>query len=351
MTMKISHLNDIPEEIKSSIIHYLKGNYSDCNAVELAAWLSEDTSHEKLFEQFVHLKSGDEILLAEKRFDPEIGWDEFKRRQRGRNSLKPRSIGVLQIMRYAAIFIIALCCGGYGMYLLHDLQAETSTRMVEYKIPYGSTSELTLADGTVVEINSGTSIKYNEGFGKSNRDIDLSGEAFFRVAKNEELPFEVHAKNITVRAVGTAFNVKAYTEDYTVKTILSEGIVDVIDVRSSKVRLKPNQMALFDERNSTLQVSDVNAEKAIAWRSGQWEVHNMNLEELVCVLARKFDVKFTFKDEEIKHMKFGGTIRGNDLKQILNVISATAPIDYKIDDNDIAFSISHDRLSDFNLLQ
>lgn len=240
-----------------------------------------------------------------------------------------------------------------------DLINISQPSYTEVKSPYGSKSEIMLPDGTSVILNAGSTLKYRNDFNTNNRDIDLYGEAYFKVAKNPDLPLVVSAGYIDVIAVGTEFNIKAYPEENTIETTLVEGKVEISN-SSEKVDedqyidLAPNQKAIFykGEDGYTLENTSVkdkkpeplkpvfdnilispkaDVEKTIAWTKGRLIFRGENLENLCIDLQRTYDVKFVFIDEDLKKFRFTGVLLDETLEQVLNVIKLTAPIDYTIE--------------------
>ncbi len=123
------------------------------------------------------------------------------------------------------------------------------------KVPYGKRFKLQLSDGTVVSLNSGTTLKYPEQFGlNGKRNVYLTGEAFFEVAKDKTHPFIVHANKVEVEVLGTKFNVSAYPENPTVNSTLIEGSIQMAEAenKSNAVLIAPNQMATWQNNSKKI---------------------------------------------------------------------------------------------------
>lgn len=229
----------------------------------------------------------------------------------------------------------------------------------EIKSPLGSRSEIKLPDGTDVILNAGSTLKYRNDFNQNNRDIDLYGEGYFRVAKNPEIPLIVSAGYIDVTATGTEFNIKAYPEENTIEMTLIEGKVEIADsgVNSDNeevIDLVPNQKAIFYKNGDEFKLENINkaiikpepikpflervlispkadVEKTIAWTKGKLIFRGENLENLCIDLQRKYNVKFIFNEEALKKYRFTGVLLDETLEQVLDVIKLTAPIDFSIE--------------------
>lgn len=278
----------------------------------------------------------------------------------------------------AAVFAVAFLLGRFlpekdKMNLPESIPVQSLT---EIKAPYGSRSEIKLPDGTQVVLNAGSTLRYQNDFNGTNRDLNLTGEAYFKVAKNEKIPLVVNAGSINIKAVGTAFNVKAYDEEGTVETTLIEGKVEITrhgeeGNNDQFVGLEPNQKAIFikDEDSFVLEkiknsnsaiepvntISEnilispkVNVSQVVAWTEGKLILRAENLGTLSVDLERKYDVKFVFADEEIKKYRFTGILLDETLEQVLNVIRLTAPINYVLDGKTVHLSSDPGQLNDYS---
>lgn len=230
----------------------------------------------------------------------------------------------------------------------------------EVTSPYGSKSEIKLPDGTSVILNAGSTLKYKNDFNQKNRNIDLYGEAYFKVAKNPEIPLVVSAGSINVIALGTEFNIKAYPEESTIETTLIEGKVEIANsnpvkkVEDEFIDLIPNQKAIFYKGEEEFKIESANkktiqpepvkpflenilispkadVEKTVAWTEGRLIFRGESLEDLCIDLQRKYDVNFVFIEEELKKSRFTGVLLDETLEQVLNYIKLSAPIDYSLE--------------------
>ncbi len=341
----------LSNEVKISIINYLSGEWKECDTGILNAWLEEDEENSHLFGQLVDLWEADKMVMREKNFDPEKAWVRLEPKM-GKTDNK---ISLIQLFsRYAAVFILAFFLGSVTyLYIGTHLRPGVSHKLVEYTAPYGSRTNLKMADGTTVWLNVGTTLKYGQGFGTSDRNVELSGEAYFEVAKNKKLPFRVITKNICITALGTKFNVKAYPEEKTVETILLEGSVKLSTGKVKKkpdVVLVPNQKAIFDLQENRFNTVEVSDASEISWTTDKWVIKNTKLGEFSKLLARRYNINFTFSDERIKDYEFGGVIKDETIEQLLTAISYSAPVKYKIVNNHVTLSIDENKVDQYKTL-
>jgi len=209
-----------------------------------------------------------------------------------------------------------------------------------------------MPDGSGIWINAGSVIKYDQGFGSTNRNLQLSGEAYFEVAKKKDLPFVVRAKGISVKALGTKFNVKAYPEETNIETILLEGRVEVQDMKNKneKILLKPNQKAGYSTIENDFSVSAIEDNSEISWYREKWIIRNMNMLQFTKLLERRYNIDFEFEDERIKTYEFGGTIKDETLEQVLTAITYSAPIKYTLKNKHVNLSIDESKLNEYDTL-
>jgi len=345
--------NTLSEELKISIINYLCGKWDECNTRILIAWLEEDDENKYLFRQLVNLWESEQLARQEKHFNPDHAWAKLESTMKERTSVAGRFSGLKQIARYAAVFILALILGGAGHYLVQKFSVPGSSEIVEYVAPYGSKTNLKLVDGSLIWLNAGTTLKYDQEFGRENRDIELNGEAYFEVAKNKKLPFIVKTKKISVRALGTKFNVKAYPEEKTTETILLEGSVRIWNQTAGKqknILLEPDQKAIFHTELNDFAVSDITNTSDVSWFTDKWVVKNKNLEEFAKLLERRYNIRISFSDDRIRNYEFGGTIMDETIEQVLTAITYSAPVKYKIINKQVTLSIDENKLNKYKSL-
>lgn len=197
----------------------------------------------------------------------------------------------------------------------------------------GQKANVELPDGTLVWLNSDTKLKYDNSYNKFNRSLILDGEAYFEVSKNKDKKFIVNANGIKVEALGTSFNVKAYTSENQITTTLVEGCIRVSDSINETI-LNPNERIVYSCKNRLFSKMEVdNAVHSSLWRNNELAFSGETLEEIAVVLERMYNVKIVFTTEAVKRYSFAGIIKNNSLGNIFEIISLTAPIQYTINDS------------------
>lgn len=329
------------------IIHWLEASSDNCNklAREKAVWLAADSMVNQISSE---------------------RWEQLQARLSERQTIRASAQEVSQISRrtiriwrYAAAVLLVVSLSSLSI-LWFQLKKSEPVAQNTFDVPYGSQSVLTLSDGTRLWINSGSKITYNNRYGKDNRDIYLSGEAYFDVAKNRKVPFIVHTSTLNIKALGTAFNVKAYPEELKVETTLVHGLIEIEKKGSQKiVLLHPSEKIVFSDKiakqintkqpeqnksslqtknketlteNNMVLVKGMDTEKETSWKDGKLIFDREPLSSLTIKLERRYDVHFEFSNPQMKDNVYTGTFNDLSIEQILRAMRLSSPIDFEIKD-------------------
>ncbi len=238
----------------------------------------------------------------------------------------PRKIHKFRdILKYAAILVIAFLLG--VLFTNQFNKPNIAKQFTEVVVPLGQMSEITLFDGTKVWLNSGTTLRYNNRFGLEERNIELQGEAFFKVTK-DKIPFKVKLKNTEVEVLGTSFNAVSYSdEDYSQVTLV-EGKVSINNQSGSKIaELKPSEQIYIDDILKKATLNKVETGFYTSWTEGKIVFDNEQLSEISKRLERWYNVDIQFKDAEIGNLYFSGTIlKSKPFNQIITAFELLLPI-------------------------
>lgn len=211
------------------------------------------------------------------------------------------------------------------------------------KVPYGKTFKLTLSDGTVINLNSGTTLRYPEQFGiNGKRIVYLTGEAFFEVAKDKEHPFIVNANEADIEVLGTKFNVSAYPETPTINSVLTEGSIRMYETKnpSNSVLLRPNQMATWQNNSKKITTRSVDPAFYSAWTKGELTFHDTPFSTIAKIIQRTYDVEIINKNSDLAKQNFTGTIKISEssVENILELLKRDTPFEYSIHKNTITIT-------------
>jgi len=198
--------------------------------------------------------------------------------------------------------------------------------------PRGGQYKLTLPDGTDVWLNSASSITYPTAFVGNERNVSITGEAYFEVAKDKTKPFHVKAGSQTIEVLGTHFNVMAYADEDAIKTTLLEGSVKVTGDKGSGI-LKPGEQSVINKAGD-LKVTAASVDEAMAWKNGYFKFNRVGIKYIMRQLSRWYDVDVMY-DGRVKEDEFVGTIgRGENIVQALHLLEL-ANVHFKIQDKKI----------------
>lgn len=188
---------------------------------------------------------------------------------------------------------------------------------------------VTLSDGTKVWLNAESSLKYPAVFPDSARTVEMTGEAYFEVAKNAHEPFIVHAAQQSIRVLGTGFNVHAYADEPNTVTTLVQGRVEVTASGKTLV-LEPGQKAQLSRSGGLSLEPDANVEEAIAWKNGYFRFNKADIHTIMLQLSRWYDAEVSYEEGTAPHY-FGAIIsRDNNISQILHMLEATGEVHFKV---------------------
>ncbi len=209
--------------------------------------------------------------------------------------------------------------GGRLAYLQHG-HAGQEILYNTMTIPRGRQYQLILPDGSHVWLNAASSIRYPAAFTGKERKVEMTGEAYFEVAKNAAKPFRVKIGEAEVEVLGTHFNIMAYEEEGTVKTTLLEGAVKVTRAHASGM-LRPGQEAQLNKNGEGITViDDAPLSEAVAWKNGMFFFNQASLQTVMRQIARWYDVEIVYEGD-IPPMEFGGKIsRKSNVSEVLKIL-------------------------------
>ncbi len=202
------------------------------------------------------------------------------------------------------------------------------------RVPYGKNLSVTLQDGSVVMLNSGSSMTYPSSFaGMDTREVKLKGEAFFEVAKNPEKPFMVKTETMHTQVFGTVFNVSAYEEDGAGEVVLVEGSVGVSKPGKASSKdlqmLKPSQKATHVMGNEQgFVVEDVDVSPYISWTQGILAFENESMGQIIKRLQRQYNIKIVNQYKELDERRFTGMFDEENIDHVLKTIQAHTHFSY-----------------------
>ncbi len=227
----------------------------------------------------------------------------------------------------AAILLIPVLVFSAWYFFREKTATDTELAWVEIQAPNSSRIQFSLPDGSSGWLNSGSSLSYNPQFTKE-RQVQLSGEAYFKVKPSEAL-FNVKTADFDVNVLGTTFNVTAYKNDSFTQVVLVDGKVNVTgNNQIFDKTLSPGESLLVYPAKNKFNVSNVETESLTAWKDGLLLLDNEPLELAVRRMERWYNVEIIVEDDLLKGYRFKATFEDEPLEEVLKLLSVSTPMDY-----------------------
>lgn len=333
--------------MKSLIIQYLEGNISLEDQTELLDWLRNKTNRT----EFSRISSEWENKRIAEGIPSEylLGWANLQSKllQQADNKQK-RQLQTYRILSYAAILTLIISIPTIW-FTYSKINQKQVLGYALVSTENGQISKVLLPDGSEVWLNSGSTLKYNTLFSTTNRDLELTGEAYFKAAKNKDLPMIINCSELKVKVLGTSFNVMSYPEHENIQVTLDEGIVSVYnDYSPNDIRkMQSGEMATYSKESKQFSIHKVNTDYYTAWKEGIINIYDLTLEELAEKLERRYNQKFEI-DEKAKSLKYTLTIKNESLRQVLDLVKMINPVD-PIQKNEVIYlRYNHQRALEMN---
>ncbi|TCD02731.1 FecR family protein [Pedobacter psychroterrae] len=193
--------------------------------------------------------------------------------------------------------------------------------------PKGGQYQVVFKDGTKIWLNAASTLTFKTSPSYlATREVSLSGEAYFEIAKDKNRPFKVLTSGQVIEVLGTHFNVSAYKDDVTTKTTLVEGSVSV----NQNIILSPGEQANLT--GSKITVQKIDTDNAVAWKNGEFMFLKEKLRDIMPKLSRWYDVEIAYQNEDLANRQFSGTIsKFENVAEVLRMLQLTGEINFKIE--------------------
>jgi len=378
------------------IARYLSDEIEEEEQAELTRWRNESSENERLFREICKEENIKQNMQKRQTFHTEDGWEGVQRKIQ-RHRFRHR---ILNICKYAAIFIFPVAIatvaiyksgnepqplsqveeqivpGGKKAVLILDngeaidlkstsgvelkekdgtviqvdstvlnyqqAPARTSEKLAYNKVnvPRGGEYQLTLSDGSKVQLNSMSSIRFPVQFAQDCRLVELEGEAYFEVSKTGQ-PFIVQTKGMKIEVLGTTFNISAYAnEEY--QTTLVSGSVKVQTENGSNRILKPSEQACITPGSNQINVRNVDTAFYTSWIHGKINFKDQRLDDIMKTLARWYDMDVVYENEATKELRFGCYVnRYNEITPLVKLLEQTGRVTVTVEGKTIKIFINH----------
>ena len=377
--------------IANLIARYLSEEITPEETIKLTAWREESTAHEILFKKICDEENQKQHFRKNTAFNPSSGWKEVEKRIK-RNNNRSRYI---KIVSYAAIILLPVLFVSISMKFtspvsLSDKQfiaqsilpgesqailtledgqtihinketesllekidgarVHMDSTMLNYQVtsktapknkpvynkvetPRGGEYALLLSDGTKVHLNAMTSLRFPVTFDNGPRKVELEGEAYFDVVKDETRPFIVQTHLGEVTVLGTAFNINAYT-DASVYTTLVHGKVQFSSSSIGTIILSPGEQAVVSANGSEKRMVDL--DEYVGWVDGRYVFNNRPLGEIMQTFERWYDIQVYYETPHLRDITYSGSLkRYGTINSFLDALELTGDLTYKISGRNI----------------
>lgn len=378
------------------IARYLSDEIGEEEQAELTRWRDESPENERLFQEICKEENIKQNMQKRQTFHAEDGWEGVQRKIQ-RHRFRHR---ILNICKYAAIFIFPVAIatvaiyksgnepqplsqveeqivpGGKKAVLILDngeaidlkstsgvelkekdgtviqvdstvlnyqqAPARTSEKLAYNKVnvPRGGEYQLMLSDGSKVQLNSMSSIRFPVQFAQDCRLVELEGEAYFEVSKTGQ-PFIVQTKGMKIEVLGTTFNISAYAnEEY--QTTLVSGSVKVQTGNGSNRILKPSEQACITPGSNQINVRNVDTAFYTSWIHGKINFKDQRLDDIMKTLARWYDMDVVYENEATKELRFGCYVnRYNEITPLVKLLEQTGRVTVTVEGKTIKIFTNH----------
>ena len=329
------------KHIDELIANYLTEGL-DKNALdELKTWIAASAENQQYFIRQREIWFSAVCREAASVYDKDKAFENFRTRvesQKEIQSTSRRGFSLSALWRYAAVVAIIIAVGCIS-YWQGEVNVKDTFADISVEAPLGSKTKLYLPDGTLVWLNAGSRMTYSQGFGVDNRKVELEGEGYFEVKRNEKIPFFVKTKDLQLQVLGTKFNFRDYPEDHEVVVSLLEGKVGLNNLlrEEKEAVLSPDERAVLNKANGLLTVESVTASNASQWTDGYLFFDEELLPDIAKELERSYNVKIHIANDSLKTFRFYGNFvrREQNIQEVLEALASTEKMQYKIEERNI----------------
>lgn len=378
-------MDELHFRISNLIYKSIIGDLEDDSEIaELNNWRQESEENEKLYQKLSSIDNIEEYKERINYFSSEDGWKKFQK-----NNKKKRFFTFYKsFAKYAAIIILVICSSIVGYWLYSEkkipvaiveetkqnnilpgkskailtlpsgvelqlksdsvlsaseisvLDSESSLsnkdKTLSYsmiEIPRGGEYNLVLSDGTNVYLNSETKLRFPDKFAEDKREIELiGGEIYLDVKRNDQSPFYIKTDDITVKVLGTSFNISTYGNLY--QTTLVNGSVEVKVGEGKAYKLKPSQQINYVKDKEKIDIKYVDTDLYTSWINGKIVFRDQSLENILNSLSRWYNFDVRYESEDLKFYEFGINVnKYESIDPLLNILESTGKFGFEIHDN------------------
>jgi len=311
------------------IIRFLSNDLDEPDCQFVRDWIKENPEHQAEFDRIADLWASYK-KKAVFSVDIDRDWKALASRihlETPHTILFSKKTRTIWVYRIAAMLVL-----GFAIWSIHTLFFTPP----DSRNAYHSNSQnemLLLSDGSKVWLNKNSTLNYPTHFEGKDREVELEGEAFFEIEKNEKHPFIIHSQNTTTKVLGTSFLVKSYPNTDFVKVSVKTGIV-LFQSKNSKIKLTPGEEGTFDKQNDRLYKTTADLNDP-AWHTHEFRFDKTSLKDVLNYLHQVYGKEIFVTSPLVLKCRFTGSYRDENLDKILNDIALTLQLTINRDNNKI----------------
>lgn len=306
---------------------YFEGELSETDKLTVEQWIAESQEHQSIANEMAHIYIGIDALYVRQHTDSDKAYQHLNRKLR-KNTFKQYLIRLERIAAILLIPVLMICAWQFYQGSMRK------SSMLSFTANPGMTAKVKLPDGSVVMLNSNSTLSYPAEFDGKQREVKLLGEAYFEVSKDPKHPFIVNTPyQASIKVYGTKFNVEAYAKDSMLTASLKEGSIALSylgkDGKMKEQMLLPGQSVSYRDDELPMLMGDNIVDINTAWTQGKIIFRNTPLKEVIHELEKTYNVKFLVRNPKVYANRFTGTLDGQHLDRILYVLTQTSDMRFK----------------------
>lgn len=317
------------------LLKYISGDADPDENSEVKLWASGSEERKKALARLknVWVLAGLENEIDIGKRDAEI--ERILNIIRELNMKEQRRSFRIKFMRYAAAILLLISFSGTVGYFISYLSFTSVSKFTEIIVPRGYRSTVMLPDGSKVQLNSDSHLKFVSSFFSDKRKVSLQGEAFFNVTPDKSRPFVVETKGLDIEVLGTSFNVSCYPNDSLITTFLQSGRVKINSGNSDDVFLGPSEAYFYNKDTHESSKVKIKDQRMCDWTKGILTVNGETIRELAKKLERRYNIHIIFGDSEVEDHIYTGSIKDENINTVLEALEFASSINYKQSGNSI----------------
>ena len=265
-------------------------------------------------------------------YNVDKAFERFEKRT-GINHQPGKTVHLFRNWSVAAVAVFLLGFVTLTAYWQGGKSVRNSFSDIVVEAPLGSKTKLQLPDGSVVWLNAGSRIVYSQGFGVNDRNLEFTGEGYFEVQKNKEIPFQVQTADVNVTVLGTKFNFRNYKDDAEAVVDLLQGKVSLLShLKPQNLKyLSPSEKMVLDKKTGEIKIkTSKKVKESVEWTNNLLIFDEDLLPDIVKTLERSYNVQIKIENEDLNNIRFYGSFnqREQNIYDVLNMFSETGNLQY-----------------------